>query len=287
MATLLITGGSGFVGQNLAEFFSRRWSVVTTSQQELTEQTFPLDIRDAGAVLSTFERATPDVVIHAAGNKNLRFCEEHRDDAHQINAVGTQNVARACRAVGARMIYLSTDLVFDGSRGGYREDEQPRPASAYGISKLEGEKLAREELVDLAVCRSGGIYGKRSPLLRWLSAELEAARTVECFADVFNSPTYVENLGEMIETIIEKKLAGLFHTAGRERVSRFDFFGTCARTFDLNQELLKPVTAAELKEQLLLQTDSSLSVEATSNKLGIVFNSVAEGFTRLKAAGGV
>jgi len=287
MATLLITGGSGFVGRNLAEVFSRRWSVVATGYRSNTRNSIELDIREANAVISTFKRAAPDVVIHAAGNKNVRFCEEHPDEAYEVNALGTQNVARACRQLSAHLIYLSTDLVFDGQRGHYREDEQPQPVSAYGISKLVGEKLAQAELPEVAVCRSGGIYGHRSPLLRWLSEELNAGRSVDCFADVFNSPTYVENLAEMMETIIDERLNGIFHTAGRERVSRFEFFQTYARTFGLGQELLKPVTASQLESELLLQPDSSLSVAQTANKLGVLFNSVAEGFARLKAAGGV
>ncbi len=238
MDTLLITGG-GFVGQNLAEFFSPRWSVVTThlgppKVPASAARPIQLDVRDAEAVFSVCERVGPKVVIHAAGNKNVRFCEDHPDEAHRINALGTQNVARACRSVGASMIYVSTDLVFDGARGNYREDESPRPASAYGKSKLEGERLAVEELNDVAVCRSGGIYGQRSPLLSWLSTELEAGRSVECFVDVFNTPTYVENLAEMIEAIIRKRLVGIFHTAGSERVSRFELFRSYADAFGLD-----------------------------------------------------
>jgi dTDP-4-dehydrorhamnose reductase len=287
MATLLITGGSGFVGRNLAEFFSRRWSVVNSSLESPEPNAIRLDIIDADAVVRTFKRVAPEVVIHAAGNKNVRFCETHALAAHQVNAIGTQNVARACRQSGARLIYLSTDLVFDGQRGGYQEYEEPQPASAYGISKLAGEKLARAESPEVAICRSAGIYGKGSPLLRWLSDEINASRTVDCFVDVFNSPTYVENLGEMMEAIIEQRLSGIFHTAGRERVSRFEFFQAYVRRFKLNAELLKPVAAAQLKSELLLQPDSSLSVAQTANRLGVVFNSVAEGLTRLQSAGGV
>ena len=292
MDTLLITGGGGFVGQNLAEFFSPRWSVVTThlGRPEVTDSAarpVQLDVRDSEAVFSVCERVGPKVVIHAAGNKNVRFCEDHPDEAHRINALGTQNVARACRDLGARMIYVSTDLVFSCTRGNYSEDESPRPTSAYGQSKLEGERLAVEELDDVAVCRSGGIYGKGSPLLRWLSDELEAGRSVECFVDVFNTPTYVENLAEMIEAIISKRLTGVFHTAGSERVSRFEFFRSYADAFGLAAGRLSPVPAGGLKEKLLLQTDSSLSVEKTSERLGVAFNSVTEGFARLKASGGV
>jgi len=123
-------------------------------------------------------------------------------------------------------------------------------------------------------------------LLRWLSAQLEAGRTMDCFVDVFNTPTYVVNLAEMIEAIIRKRLTGVFHTVGRERVSRFDFFKAYAGTFGLDGDLLSPVSIASVKDRLFLQPDSSLAADQTSQRLGIIFNSLAEGFARLKAHGG-
>jgi dTDP-4-dehydrorhamnose reductase len=289
---LLITGGSGFVGHNLANFFAPRVPVATTYLRQpvvpaSTAQSFQLDISDAEAVFSTFERVVPKVVIHAAGNKNIRFCEDHPDEAYRINALGTRNVARACRNIGASMIYVSTDLVFSCVEGNYKEDDLPQPTLAYGKSKLQGERFALEELEDVAVCRSGGIYGQGSPLLSWLSAEIAAGRSVECFVDVFNTPTYVENLAEMLEAVIRKRLVGVFHTAGRERVSRFEFFRSYAGAFGLDVDLLSPVSVGGQQERLLLQPDSSLSVEQTSRRLGVACNSVMEGFTRLKARGGV
>ena len=290
MEKLLITGGSGFVGKNLASFFATRCSVVSTHFQHPpapTAESLHLDVTNAEEVFSVFNRVGPTAVIHAAGNKNVRFCEDHPEEAHRINALGTQNIARACRQLGAHLTYLSTDLVFEGVRGDYQEDELPHPTSAYGRSKLEGETFAREELADVAICRSGGIYGKGSPLLGWFLAEIDAGRTVECFVDVFNTPTYAENLAEMIETVIRKRLGGVFHTVGRDRVSRFEFFKAYANSLGLEGDLLSPISIAQMEEALPLQPDSSLSSKQTFKQLGVNFNSVVEGFERLKANGGV
>ncbi len=292
MNTLLITGGSGFVGRNLVNLFAKRFSVISTFFQhpapfDSAVQSFRLDIRDAEAVYSAIVRLRPDAVIHVAGNKNVRFCEDNPDEAHRTNALGTYNVARACRDSGAQMIYLSTDLVFSSVRGNYKEDEVPQPTLAYGRSKLKGEKLALEELKNVAVCRSGGIYGSGSPLLSWLSTEINEGRAVDCFVDVFNTPTYLGNLAEMIEAILRQQLSGVFHTVGRERVSRFEFFRSYADTFGLDASLLSPISITGMKDQLFLQPDSSLCAEQTSKRLGVTFNSISEGFARLKTSGGI
>ena len=155
---LLITGGSGFVGHNLARYFASRRRTVTTyfTHQPLSPQgrAVHLDVTDAEMVASVFTRERPSVVIHAAGNKNVKFCEQHPDLAHAINAAGTQNVARACRQIGAGLIYVSTDLVFSSREGNYREDDLPQPTLAYGQSKMDGEILALEEWDQVAICRA-------------------------------------------------------------------------------------------------------------------------------------
>jgi dTDP-4-dehydrorhamnose reductase len=292
--TILITGGSGFVGQNLARFFVPHYSVVVadrnnslTDDLRFSTKFIDLDITDADAVLSTFDTILPEVVIHAAGNKNVRYCEEHPEEAYQVNALGTNYVADACRRIGARMIYLSTDLVFGGDRGNYQESDLPVPSLVYGKTKLQGEQYALRELSDVIICRSGGIYGKASPLLRWLSTELEAGQRVDCFTDVINTPTYVENLAEMMEDILQKGLHGIFHTVGRDSASRFQFFQTYAKTFGFNHNLLQPIEASADRAKMLLLSNSSLSIDRTRTKLEAPFNSVSEGFARLQTQGGV
>ena len=290
MTTLLITGGSGFVGKNLTRFFSSHYRVIATylSHPDVgCDEAFQLDVRDAEAVHAVLRQAKPEVVIHAAGNKDVRFCEDNPDEAHRVNAIGTQNLAAACRELKARMIYLSTDLVFEGTRGNYAEAEVPQTNLAYGKSKLDGERLALAELNEVAICRSAGIYGAGSPLLRWLQTTMATGQTVPAFENVFNSPTYSENLGEMLEIIIRRRLAGMFHTAGRERVNRFEFFRAYASKFDLDASLITRASFRDGGERLLLRPDSSLSVQQTATKLGVVFNSIVEGFERLRAHGGV
>lgn len=290
---LLITGGAGFVGQNLVRFFASRYSTIATYLKtrlppdlETLTRSFQLEIKDVQAVSSLFEYLSPDVVIHLAGSKDVKCCETDPNEAYQVNTLGTQNVARACQRIGARLVYLSTDLVFGCTQGNYRETDVPHSPLVYGQTKLHGECIARQELDDVVICRSGGIYGWGSPLLRWVSSELTAGREVECFTDVYNTPTYVDNLAEMIQVIIERGLHGIFHTVGRERVNRWQFFRAYAVCFGLDASLLRPIQAGEQREKFLLQADASLSQEDTVARLGVRPNSVAEGMARLKSSKG-
>jgi dTDP-4-dehydrorhamnose reductase len=295
MTDLMITGGSGFVGSNLALYFTKTKKTTISYFQssipkkllEITDSVY-LDIRDADEVFKVMQQKMPKIVIHVAGNKNVSYCEKYPEEAYQTNALGTKNIATACRKFDARMIYISTDLVFSCTDGCYQENDQPNPSLVYGKTKLQGEEFILNELDNAAICRSGGIYGTGSPLLHWLSSELTQGRTVQCFTDVFNTPTYTDNLAEMIEVIIENNLSGIFHTVGRERVNRFQFFNYYATMFNLNTKLLSPTQAGINRKKMLLQSDSSLSVEETINRLiGVNFNSVQEGFSRLKVVGDI
>ncbi|MDJ1185089.1 SDR family oxidoreductase [Roseofilum casamattae] len=296
MTKILITGGSGFVGHNLASFFASKPDneLISTymnhaihGDSNLALNPIQLDVRSDREVKSVFEEIKPSVVIHAAGNKNVKYCEKNPDEAYETNALGTRNVARGCRDINAHLIYISTDLVFRCTDGEYQETDIPQPSLVYGKTKLQGEELARQEHDRVAICRSGGIYGKNSPLLKWLSGQLIDGQSVECFTDVMNTPTYVVNLAEMFEVIIQKDLTGIFHTVGSKKVSRFDFFTAYARQFDLDTKLLLPTVVGQHGENLFLQKDASLRAEKTSAILEMELDAIAEGFRRLAAAGGV
>src|SRR5262249_45605557 len=153
---------------------------------------------------------------------------------------------------GAHFVYLSTDLVFDCLRGNYDEASRTEPSSVYGKTKLAGEQFAREEHETAAICRSGGIYGRHSPLLKWAADELRAGRELSCLTNVKNTPTFVDNLAEMIEVILRRRLAGTFHTAGATVANRFDFFKAFAEAFDLEISLVKPIESETMMQELFL-----------------------------------
>jgi dTDP-4-dehydrorhamnose reductase len=290
MIKLLITGGTGFVGKNLADYFRTRHEVMIVSRHPLpfidsNVSWNSIDIKDREKTISLIRKQAPNVIIHAAGNKDVRYCENNADEAFLVNSIGTRNVAQAAGMIGAKMIYISTDLIFPSTAGNYTELDIPHSPLAYGRSKYAGESYAILETDNLAICRTGGLYGRYSPLLNWLSRELIAGKEVVCFTDVYNTPTYVMDLAEAIATIIERDIRGIFHTAGKQRINRYDFFRCFAQVFNLDDSRLKPSRLGAKREAMLLMPDCSLSCDISIERMGIYFKSPLEGFSCLKEEG--
>jgi dTDP-4-dehydrorhamnose reductase len=253
---LLVTGGSGFVGGGLLRFLSRRRrAAMTYLDRPPPEDVLPevertrLDVRDEAETKRCIRSMRPRWVIHAAGIKDVRLC--------------------------------------DGRRGNYRPEEIPYPQTVYGRTKLEGEKAALEESPGASVCRTGGVYGRCSPLLGWVRSEIQAGRVVEAFTDVYNTPTYAGQLADMLSSAMARPEGGIWHMTGGERVSRFEFFRTFVRAFGIPEERIVPSVGGARRAQMLLAADASLSSLATVEHLGVSAISVAEGMARLKDEGGL
>ncbi len=182
------------------------------------------DITQPDALMRFFDEARPDVVVHAAAYTDVDGCERDPERAMRANAEGTKNVARAAAAFDARLIYISTDYVFDGRKGSpYDECDPPNPRSAYGRSKLAGEQAVREN-ADHAILRTAWLYGQHGR--NFVTAILERARKGEPLRvvdDQVGSPTWSRDLAGAIAALVPKSAAGIFHATGAGQCSWFEF----------------------------------------------------------------
>ena len=154
MEKMLIVGGSSLFGQRLALLAAKQYEVFATYNQHpvvpVGERIVPtpLDISAADRVSALMEKISPQVVVHAAAWVDANTCEQDRANAYRINVEGTRNVALASARCRAKLVFISSDYVFDGTKGQYTEGDEPRPISYYGITKAEGEKLVEALLTD-------------------------------------------------------------------------------------------------------------------------------------------
>jgi dTDP-4-dehydrorhamnose reductase len=201
---LLITGGSGYLGRALAARAQPDWDVTAT---RLTQpgQGPVLDVRDAAAVGRLIERLRPDVIVHTAYHQS-------GEQMADVNVAGANNVARAAGAVGARLVHLSTDLVFDGGRerGGYSEDDAASPITAYGRSKLAGERAVLAAEPDALIVRTSLIYGGDPPGAHegMVLEALDGRRDVAFFSDEMRCPIVADDLAEALLDLARQPVSG-------------------------------------------------------------------------------
>lgn len=287
---ILITGASGLLGSKIAELAVKLGYEVYSGY--LTHEpthgiSLKLDVRNIDALRGIFDKVRPEVVIHAAALTDVDRCEIDKELAWSINVEGTRNVAELSRRYGAFLVYMSTDYVFKGDKGMYRETEEANPVNYYGLTKLEGERRVINILDDYCIVRSSVIYGSRPAsgkvnFALWVIEKLRRGETVNVLKDQWNSPTLNTNLAEMILEIAERKLTGIYHLAGATRVSRYEFANLIAETFDLSKELIRPVTMDNLEWIAPRPRDSSLDVLKAMKTLRKKPDVIKEALRRLR-----
>lgn len=252
---ILITGANGLLGQALVARMSRfpEYDVLATGRDDTSRFRegscgyVPLDITDLSAVEATFQDFAPNVVINCAAMTEVNRCEDNRQACWAVNARAVRNLAEQCSDIGARLIQVSTDFVFDGDDGPYREDDRPNPVNYYGRSKLAGENATRDAgLTKWAIARTMLLFGTghdlgRSNFVLWLVNKLMNDEPVHIVTDQWRMPTYVDDLAVGIERMVHYEKTGIYHLSGRDFVSIHDFALTIADVFGLDASLIHPV----------------------------------------------
>jgi len=284
---ILVTGSSGLLGSKIIEQARRLYEVIPTYR---TRTTFPnsvkMDITQESDVRQVFSHLKPTIVIHTAAETNVDKCEVSKEHAWSVNAKGTENIADMSRMVSAKIIYVSTDYVFDGEKGLYTEEDDPNPINYYGLTKLEGEKYIVDTCEDYVIVRTSVLYGwhpSKSNFVKWVITSLEDNRRINVVNDHYNSPTLADNLAETVLEIIEKDLKGLYHTAGSERIDRFEFAVEVARNFFLDSSLIQPAKMDDLKVWVAKRPrDSSLCIDKIQKSIRTKLLSVNDALRRMK-----
>ncbi len=291
MKKLLITGVSGFLGWNLFHFLAGRYSLLGTYGRHRVEsgagETAALDIRDGAAVERVCRAFSPGVVIHAAAITSPAKCMRDREEAWAANVGGTENVARAARDLAARIIFISTDRVFDGRKGDYAETDAPGPLGQYGKTKLAGEEIVRETVPGHLILRLPLMYGAPSPcsesFIGFMLAGFREHTRIDLFTDQYRTPLYVEDAGRGMELILEDdKLTGLYHLGGPERINRSDFGYRMADRFGFDRSLINPVRMAERPHSPPTPLDASLNSEKFFRTTGFRGRGVDAGLSALR-----
>jgi len=287
MRKLLITGASGLLGKKIVELAQNDFIITPIHKtRPLHSSSVKLDVTESLAVLNLLNKLEPDVVIHTASETNVDKCEIEKEHAWKINAEGTRNLAEACQNVNAKLVYASTDYVFDGEKGMYTEEDKPNPVNYYGVTKLEGEKQVIEQCKNYAILRTSVLFGWhpwKQNFATWIINKLKQQQEIMVVEDHYNTPTLADNLAEMAVEIAKNDLQGIYHASGSERISRYEFGKRIARTFNLDPDLIRPVKMSQLTAWIAKRPrDSSLNTDKIQKQLKTKPLNITEGLNKMK-----
>ncbi len=269
--TILVIGGTGLVGNALVRAWTAQGAAVAaaTYHCHATGGFLQLDMQDLARVRALLQTHRPAVVAVPAANPFVDYCELHPEETRKVNVDGTLNVARACREIGARMIFYSSDYVFDGVKGSYTEEDAPNPINEYGRQKAEAERGVLAADPRNLVLRTSGAYGwqwEPKNFVLQVRANLSAGKSMRV-ADVRYNPTYVENLAEITAGLVAAGASGVFHAVGADEIARDEFARRAARAFGLDESLIQTVPAAEFKSPTPRPKQSSLITDKVRRHL--------------------
>ncbi|MCR4438622.1 MAG: SDR family oxidoreductase [bacterium] len=294
LGRLLVTGASGFLGGHVAYLAARHWSVYGTWQEHpfclRGVEAIQLRLGDERAVRRLLDTVRPQVVIHCAALTDLDYCEAHPDAAQLINVEATKTIAEWCGVNAARLIFLSSDMVFDGSLGWYRETDSPHAVNVYGATKVEAEQAVQAFCANHVIARSALIYGRPrtggSSFSTWIEQRLAAGEPVPLFVDQYRTPILVSDLAAALVELAGRGFVGVLHLAGPERTDRFAFGWQLAHLLSHNTSLLLKRTMAEVPLGAPRPRDVSLCTERAQRLLATRLHGVQDGLRRMIAHAG-
>jgi dTDP-4-dehydrorhamnose reductase len=281
------------LGQKSVEFFSRtRYPLLLLSLEEhsvFDPAILPyrsIDLTRRQEVRKVVDEFEPDVIVHTAAVTDVDLCEKERGLAWQVNVGAVENLSYAAKLTGAKIIHLSTDYVFDGKSGPYNELDRPNPISYYGRTKLASENLLLTSGVQNAIIRTMVLYGLglnvKSNFALWLYNNLKDGKPICVVDDQIGNPTLADDLAYAILKIIELERTGVYHIAGSDMISRYDFALALARVFNFNKKLITPVKSSTFIQPAPRPLKSGLIILKAQTELDVKMSGIEHGLTVLK-----
>lgn len=242
---ILLTGANGLIGTRLTSLLN--------SHQVLGVDADTFDITDQEAATTFIKDKKPEAIIHLAAYTNTEKAEEERDLCWRVNVTGTENLLRAAAELPrVQFIYFSTDHVFSGERGNYRETDEAKPVNYYGETKLAAENLVAQLPNSLTLRISYPFrakYEEKSDVVRWMLPRLANQEELHLVEDQYITPTFIDDLAIVLDKAMQYQLAGLYHAAGASFVSFYEMGVAIAAEFGYDKNLVKPINLSEFAEK--------------------------------------
>lgn len=285
----VITGASGLLGFNWSLKASVAGPVVMVLHERIVSvygaRICKLDLGSYASIRNLLEKERPIRVIHTVALANVEECEAKPQEAYKVNVSYAENVAKACRDTGIKLVHISTDHLFDGKHAFAREDLLPNPLNVYGKTKAEAEVRVGNICGDALIVRTN-FYGwgpsYRASFSDALIHSLRLGRQLNLFDDVYYTPTLIERVIEAVDILIQEGASGVYNVVGDERLSKYEFGIALAKEFGLDRTLIRRGRLDEMTNLVIRPRDMSLSSNKLKAMIGRGLGGVSEHLKRLR-----
>ena len=300
MKKLFIFGIGGLVGYRISLLAKNKFEVFGSYNERKPNFEFgnmqKLNILDENKVKKILTSVDPDYVIITSALSNVDYCESHKEEAEKVNVKAVKKIFELCEQLGCKLIHISSDSVFDGTKKNpYVEEDPPKPINVYGKTKLDSEKIVLENPNNMVV-RASVLYGwlpdylakipsssmKHNNFSQWLIQNLRDHKDVKIITDEISSPILADDLANSIIHLINGDFKGLYHSSPPIQISRFDFSMKIANYLELDEKLIHPVSNKELGRNVTTGKNKCLNSNKISRETGFKFLDLNESFKKLK-----
>ncbi|MFC1508548.1 SDR family oxidoreductase [Candidatus Omnitrophota bacterium] len=284
---LLIIGASGALGSRLySDAIKKKWDVLGTYYSYECEELIYLDLEDKKSIDKVFDFFKPEVVLLAGGLTNVDLCEENPALAEKVNISGTLYVAKKTKEHNARLVYVSTDYIFNGENGPYHEDDIPSPINVYGRTKLEAENIIRANLEDYLIVRTSQLYGgddQKKNFAVKIVLNMRNNKKIYAADDFYSTPIYAGSLSQSIIELIERSYRGVLNIAGEDFINRYSYVNRIADIFNLEKSLINKVALNDLHLKAMRPPKGGLKIDKVRKIMNSSLMTMREGLTLFKA----
>lgn len=278
---ILITGSNGLLGQKLLCKLKEdnRIELTATSLGENRVSDISgynyisLDVTIKEEVEKILKSIKPDVIINTAAMTNVDLCEDRKESCDQVNVHAVSYLADICLEIDAHLIQISTDFIFDGEDGPYREDDRPNPLSYYGLSKLKSEEILCNHDVRWTILRTIIVFGvgenlSKGNLVLWAKEALLNEEKLNIIDDQFRSPTLAEDLADACILAVKKKAYGVFHASGKDIMSIYEIVERIARHYGNSLDNLNKISTSVLNQKAVRPKKTGFVLDKAQKILG-------------------
>ncbi len=295
MKKVVITGSNGLLGQSLLDLFlqEKEYEVVALSRSKnrypKTEgyQFFSTELTDKIALNNLLKEVNPDFIINTAAMTQVDACEDDKKYCDKVNVELVENLIAFSEKSNCHLIHISTDFIFDGKQGYYKETDEPNPLSYYGLSKLKAEEALVKSTIDYTILRTILVYGKvhdmsRNNIVLWVRQMLSEEKEITIVNDQYRMPTYVDQLALACKLAIDKNATGVFNVSSNQLLSIYEIANQIAEVFNLKSTLIKPISSEKLNQKAQRPPKTGFDLTKTTNLLGLETFSFKEGLQKFK-----